>query len=409
LNETLRDGGRTSEGAGRRRGRDVLVIVELALAVMLLTGAGLLLKSLWRLQHVDLGINPESVLTIQVSLPGDRYREPGAIRNFDQQLLERTKSLPGVRSAALSNSLPPDETEFSSDFYLEGQTAGSIKQPQIAYFHRVSPDYFSALGIPLRGGRLFANSDSESSPRVVLINETLRRRFFGATDPVGKRINLSIGDPDWTEVVGVVGDVKYNGMADEVQPALYQPITQEQTWSIFLILKSDLADPRSLTAAVRGEISKLDRDLPITNVNTMDQRVSIAMAQPRFRTILIALFAAVALVLACVGIYGVISYSVSQRTHEIGIRMALGARGINVLTMVIRQAIGLAAIGVTIGLLASLGLTSFIRGLLFGVAATDPLTYAVTALVLSATALVAAYLPARRAAKVDPLVALRHE
>jgi putative ABC transport system permease protein len=408
LTETLKDGGRTSETASRRLGRDILVVVELALAVMLLTGAGLLVKSLWRLQHVDLGIQPEGVLTMQVGLTDDRYNEARA-RDFSRQLVERTKSLPGVRAAALSNSLPPDETEFSSDFYVEGQSQGSATQEQVAYFHRVSSDYFQALGIALRSGRLFTNSDTEHAPQVILINETLKRRFFGAVDPVGKRINLNPREPDWTEIVGVVADVKYFGIADEVQPSIYQPIEQHPTPSISIILKTDVSDPLKLTAATRQQVSQLDPDLPVTNVNTMDQRLSTASAQPRFRTTLIGLFAAVALALACVGIYGVISYSVSQRTHEIGIRMALGARRENVLAMVIRHAVLLAGIGVAMGLIASLGLTRFIGGLLFGVKATDPLTYAATALVLSSTALLASYIPARRAAKVDPMEALRYE
>ena len=410
LNETLRDGGRSStESAGRRRGRSILVVTELALAVMLVTGAGLLIKSLWRLQQVDLGINPERVLTMGFALRGQRYQEPGPVRQFAERLVEQTKALPGVQAAAISSTLPPDETDFSSDFTIEGRTP-SKDLPQIAYFNRVSPDYFKALGISLRSGRSFTNADLPETPRVVLINETLRRRFFPGEDPVGKRINLSAGgEPDWTQVVGVVGDVKYNGMADEVQPAIYQPAAQEPTWGGALVIKSDLADPLRLTAAVRNEIRKLDPDLPVTQVTTMEQRLSTAVAQPRFRTTLIALFAVVALILACVGIYGVISYSVTQRTHEIGIRMALGAQTSDVLRMVIRQAIVLAVIGVALGLAASYALTSLMVNLLFGVKPTDPATFAATALLLAATALVASYLPARRATKVDPLVALRYE
>ena len=409
LNEMLRDGGRTTEGAAKRRGRNALVIAELAMAVMLLTGAGLLIKSLWRLQHVNLGINPEKVLTMQIALRGQRYKEPASVRDFNQRLLEQTKTLPGVDVAALTNSLPPDETEFSSDFKIEGQDPKASGEPQIAYFNRVTPEYFQALGIPLRAGRTFSSIDTEKSPRVSLINETMRRRFFGAEDPVGKRINLSVGEPDWVQIIGVVGDVKYNGLADDVQPAIYQPITQEPIWGISLILKAEVADPLALTRAVRREVGKIDPDLPVTQVSTMEQRVATAMAQPRFRTSLIALFAAVALVLACVGIYGVVSYSVAQRTHEIGIRMALGARRGNVLVMVIRQAIVLAVAGVVLGLAASYALGSLMSGLLFGVRATDPLTFVTAALLLAMTTLIASYLPARRAANVDPLIALRYE
>ncbi|HKB64557.1 MAG TPA: ABC transporter permease [Pyrinomonadaceae bacterium] len=410
LNEVLRDGGRGStESAGRRRGRSVLVIAELALAVMLLTGAGLLIKSLWRLQRVDLGINPERVVTMQMSLHGQRYEKPEAVRELNSRVVEQTRTLPGVRAAALTNSLPPDETEFSSDFTIEGKTP--VKDvPQIAYFNLVSTEYFQALGIPLRAGRIFSSSDLSDSPRVILINETLRRRFFPGEDPVGKRLNLSIaGKPDWAQIVGVVGDVKYNGMADDVQPAIYQPIEQQPAWGFSLILKTDVADALSLTTAARNEISKLDPSLPVTNVSTMEQRVATAMAPPRFRTTLIALFAAVALILACIGIYGVISYSVTQRTHEIGIRIALGAQRRNVLRLVLGQGALLAVIGVVLGLTGAFALTRLMASLLFGVTPTDAAIFTFVPLGLTAIAMLASYLPARRATKVDPLVALRYE
>jgi putative ABC transport system permease protein len=410
LNEVLRDGGRGStESAGRRRGRSVLVIAELALAVMLLTGAGLLIKSLWRLQQVDLGINPEHVLTMQMSLRGQRYEKPEPVREFTSRLVEQTRSLPGVRAAAVTNSLPPDETEFSSDFIIEGRTPAK-DLPQIAYFNRVSPEYFQALGIPLRAGRSFTNSDSSGSASVIVINETLRRRFFPGEDPVGKRLNLAnVGDPDWTQIVGVVGDVKYNGMADDVQPAIYQSTGQQAAWDFALILKTDVKDPLSLTTAARDEINRLDPTLPVTKVSTMEQRVATAMAPSRFRTTLIALFAAVALILACVGIYGVISYSVTQRTHEIGIRIALGAQRRNVLQLVLGQGAFLAVIGVVLGLGGAFALTRLMAGLLFGVTPTDAAIFTFVPLGLTAIALLASYLPARRATKVDPLVALRYE
>ena len=411
LNEALRDGGRsTTESAGKRRWRNLFVITELALAVMLLTGAGLLIKSLWRLQQVDLGINPERVLTMQLVLRGPSYEKPEQVRDFNSRLVEQTRSLPGVRAAAVSNSLPPDDTDFSSDFTIQGRTATSNKEPQIAYFTKVSPEYFQALGIPLRSGRSFTGGDSADSPEVALINETFQRRFFPGEDPIGKRLNLgSNKEPDWNQIAGVVGDVKYNGLADEVQPAIYLAAEQAPMRGVSLVIKTDVADPLSLTAAVRNEIRKLDPDLPVTQVATMQQRLSNAVSQPRFRTTLIALFAVVALVLACVGIYGVISYSVTQRTHEIGIRMALGARTGDVLQMVIRQAIVLAIIGVALGLTASYALTSLMSNLLFGVKPTDPATFVATATLLATTALVASYFPARRATKVDPLVALRYE
>ena len=410
LNEVLRDGGRgTSESSGRRRGRAVLVVTELALAVMLVTGAGLLIRSLWRLQQVDTGIKPQGVLAMHYALRGQRYLEPPVAREFGERLISQIQALPGVEAAAISNSLPPDETDYSSGFIIEGQANPDTSQ-QIAFFTRVSPDYFRALGIPLRSGRVFTSADSPDSPRVVLINETLQRGYFADVDPVGRRINTgSEKEPLWSTIVGVVGDVKYNGLADDVQPAIYYPTTQEPTWGASLVIKTDVSDPLSLTNAVRNEFRKIDPELPVTNITTMDERLSKAVAQPRFRTTLIALFAVVALILACVGIYGVMSYSVSLRTREIGIRMALGAQRGDVLRMVIGQAIVLATIGVVLGLSASYALTSLMTTLLFGVKPTDPATFVVTAAILTTTALIAAYLPARRATKVDPLVALRYE
>ena len=410
LNEVLRDGGRiTGESSGRRRGRGVLVVTELALAVMLVTSAGLLIKSLWRLQQVDTGINPDRVLTMQFSLRGQRYREEQSLRQFAERLISQTQSLPGVQAAAISNSLPPNETDFSSDFLIEGQ-ARSGASPQIAYFTFVSTDYFRTLGIPLKKGRTFTAADTPDATRVVLVNETFQRAFFPGEDPIGRRLNTATAEkPLWNTIVGVVADVKYNGLTQDVQPAIYNALLQEPTRGGSLVIKTELADPLSLTTAVRNEVRKIDPDLPLTNIATMDDRLSKAVAQPRFRTILIALFAAVALMLACLGIYGVISYSVTLRTHEIGIRMALGAQTGDVLRMVIRQAMVLAVIGVTLGLAASYALTSLMSKLLFGVQPTDPATFVGTAAILSITALLASYLPARRATKIDPLQALHYE
>src|SRR5882724_5252350 len=409
LNESLKEGGRSSM-QGRQRWRKLLVVTELALAVMLVTGAGLLVKSLWRLQHVDVGVNPERVLTMQLVLRGQRYNESQQVREFYSRLVEQTQNLPGVRGVAVSNSLPPNTTDFSSNFAIEGHSSAEDQGQRVAYFIRVSPDYFRTLGIPLRSGRLFNGSDTSDAPNVMLINETFERRFFSGENPIGKRINIgNEREPDWNQVVGVVDDVKYNGVAEGVQPALYQPVAQAPSWEMSLIIKTDVADPLGLTPAVRNEVKRLDPELPVAEVSTLDDCIYSAMAQPRFRTMLIALFAAVALILACVGVYGVISYSVSQRTHEIGIRMALGAQTTDVLHMVIKQGLSLTATGVAIGLAASFALTRLMSSLLFEVKATDLSTFAITALLLAVTALVASYLPARRATRVDPLVALRYE
>jgi putative ABC transport system permease protein len=403
----LRDGGRsTTESPSRRRGRNILVVAELSLAMVLVTGAGLLVKSLWRMRQVDLGINTERMLSMSFTLRGQRYREDGPVRDFSDHLIEQVQALPGVRAAAISNSLPPDETDFSSEFYIEGRPVP--KAAGIAFYGIVSPDYFKALQIPVTGGRVFTNSDTPDAPRVAVINETFRRRFFGAEDPLRSRINTgSPSEPTWLQIIGVVGDVKYNGVTEDVQPLIYQSLDQRPTGGGFLLVKSEVNDPLSLVGSIRNEIKKLDPDLPVTNVATMEQRLSNAVSQPRFRTTLIGLFAIVALILACVGIYGVISYSVAQRTQEIFIRMALGARGVDVLRMVVRQAMLIAGAGVVLGLLISFALTNLMVKLLFGVAPRDPLTFIATAVLLVGTAILASYIPARRASRVDPLVVLR--
>jgi putative ABC transport system permease protein len=410
LNEVLKEGGRgTTEGAGRKRWRNLLVVAELSLAVMLLIGAGLFMRSLWRLQQIDLGVEPDRVLTMQVGLRSQRYEQEEKVRQFSSRLVEQVQSLPGVTYAALSDSLPPDTTAGSSDFGIEGRAYPQNEKP-IAYFIRVSPDYFRAMGTRVLRGRYFSDADNQNVPTVLLINETLQRQFFEGEDPIGRRLNIGTDkEPEWSEIVGIVNDVKYNGMAETVQPALYLNLAQSPSWSMSLVVKTATADPLKMVGPIRGEIAKIDPDLPVAQIDTMDHRFADAVAQPRFRTVLIAVFAAVALVLACVGIYGVMSYSVTQRTHEIGVRMALGARAGDVLKMVIRQGLTVAGIGVTVGLGASFALTRLMSSLLFGVKPTDPPTFIVTALILALTALLACYIPARRATKVDPMIALRYE
>jgi putative ABC transport system permease protein len=377
---------------------------------MLLIGAGLLVKSFWRLQRVDPGVDTERVLTMQFALRGQQYADPRQVAAFYTRLLERVQALPGVRAATASNSLPPDSTEFSDDFTIEGRPAVPNQPPPIAYVIRVSPDYFSAFNIPLRRGRYFSAADSRDAPQVTIINETTARQFFPNEDPIGKRVNM--GDerqPSLWQIAGVVGDVKYNGLAEETQPALYQPLIQATSSNVFLSVKTEAADPLSLAAAVRNEIRSLDRELPVSRVGALEQRFARAVAQPRFRTTLIAIFAGLALILASIGIYGVISYSVTQRTREIGVRVALGARSRDVLALVVKQGMTLTAIGLGVGLSASFALTRLMKTLLFGVSATDLLTFIVISLSLTFVALLACFVPARRATKLDPMIALRSE
>ena len=409
LNDMLRDAGKnTAENHVRRRSRNVLVVAELGLAVMLVAGAGLLVKSLWRLGQVNLGINPERVLTMGYNLPDEKYPDNAAIRDFGRRFVESVRSLPGTNAVAISDSLPPDQTDYSDVFYIEGKP--SPKQPDIAYFSLVSPEYFKALEIPVLRGRLMTDADRENAPLVGLVNETFQRNFFGAEEPIGKRINIgSPSKPNWMEIVGVVADVKYNGLTEAVQPLIYLATAQSPSSAGFLVVKTTFEDPTSLVGPIRNELKKLDPDLPVTNAGAMEDQVSNRLSEPRFRTGLITVFALVALLLACVGVYGVISYSVSQRTHEIGIRMALGARGDDVLHMIVKQAIYMAVLGVVAGLSVSFFVVSLMVKLLFNVTPRDPIIFAAAALVLATTALIASYIPARRASKLDPLVALRSE
>jgi len=404
LEEALKESGRaTTESTGKRRWHSLLVVTELSLAVMLLISAGLLTKSFWRLQRVDSGVSTERILTMQIPLRGPHYEKAQQLDSFYPHLLERIQTLPSVRAVAVSNSLPPDSNEYSDNFSIEGRPAVPSQPPPIAYMILVSTDYFRAFSIPLRKGRFFTTADAANSPPVAIISETTARQFFPNEDPLGKRIT------EKGEIVGVVGDVKYSGLADSIQPAIYEPLTQAHTWDAFLSVRTDAADPLSLVTAVRDKIKSLDPELPVSQVGTLESRFARAVAQPRFRTTLIASFAALALVLAVVGTYGVISYSVTQRTHEIGIRVALGAPRKSVLKLVLGQGTALAIAGVLIGLAGSFALTGLLRNLLFNVSATDWPTFAGTTLLLSGTALLACYFPARRATRVDPVQALRHE
>ena len=404
LEEALKESGRaTTESTGKRRWHSLLVVTELSLAVMLLISAGLLTKSFWRLQRVDSGVSTERILTMQIPLRGPRYEKAQQLDSFYRRLLERIQTLPSVRVVAVSNSLPPDSNEYSDNFSIEGRPAVPNQPPPIAYMILVSADFFRAFGIPLRRGRFFTAADAANSPQVAIVSETTARQFFPNEDPLGKRITGQ------GEIVGVVGDVKYSGLADSIQPAIYEPLTQAHTWDAFLSVRTDAADPMSLITAVRDEIKSLDPELPVSQAGTLESRFATAVAQPRFRTTLIASFAALALVLAVVGTYGVISYTVTQRTHEIGIRVALGASRKSVLKLVLGQGTALAIAGVLIGLAASFALTGLLRNLLFNVSATDWPTFAGTTLLLSGTALLACYFPARRATRVDPMQALRHE
>jgi len=415
LNEALKEGGRAGTGShGRKRLRGLLVVAEVALTLVLLVGAGLLLRSFRRLQEVNPGFRPEHVLTAQISLPPARYTEDQKIMAFHQELIDRTKSLPGVQAVGLSMSLPPNLLQISNPFGIEGRPLPPGEARPLAEEMTISPDYFTALGVPLLRGRCFTGADKAGAPQVLMINEAMARRFFPNQDPVGKR--LQTGDPSpnspWETIVGVVGNVKYAGLEAEETPTLYVPYTTPGwvSWSrtMYLVVRT-AGEPLGLSSALRQQIRALDADLPVANLKTMEQVIHESVTEPRFRTSLLGLFAAVALLLAVIGIYGVISYAVTERTHELGIRMALGAQTGDVLRLVIGQGMKLALVGVAIGLAASFALTRLMKSLLFGVSATDPLTFALIAMLLATVALLACYVPARRATQVDPMVALRCE
>jgi len=406
----LKEGGRGGESLRRNRLRSALVIAEVAMAMTLLVGAGLLINSFVRLQRVNPGFDPHQVLTLRVDLPDVKYREAAQIINFNQEFLRRVERLPGVRSAAMVFKLPLGGSDASTYFEVEGQPPDKFRR--LSAGGRVStPGYFHTLGIPLVEGRDFTERDELKSTPVVIINETLAARYFPNQNPVGKHIRPGIsvdGEPPWREIVGVVGAVRHSGLGKEPRPEYYLPYTQMPFFSLTTVVRA-AGDPMAIVGAVRNEVRALDSDLPVDRVKTLDQYLTESVAQPRFNTLLLALFAGVAMILTAVGLYGVMAYSVTVRTREIGVRVALGARRSDVLRLVISQGMKLTLIGVAIGLVTALALTRLMAGLLFGVTPTDPATFALIMLLLAGVALLACYIPARRATKVDPMVALKYE
>lgn len=411
LNETLKDAGRgSSEGGRRQLVRSTLVVLEVASALVLLVGAGLMIKSFWRLQQVDPGFNPGNALTVTVQLPPKKYKEDSQQVIFFQQLLEKVAALPGVQAVGASNVVPLSDNDFVLAFEIDGRPPLPPGASQSTNYYSVSADYFKAMGIPLLKGRLITATDTNNSPHVAVINETMARKMFPDEQAIGKRITFGRKekDTDWYEIVGIVGDVKHYGLDQPTTMQTYEPYTQQTFPDMTLVVRT-AGDPTSLSAAIRGEVLNLDKEQPISSIKTLNQLFSTSIAQQQFSMLLLGIFAAVALVLAAVGIYGVLSYAVTQRTHEIGIRMALGAGRGHVLRLVVGKGMLLTVIGVAGGLVAAFGLTRLMASLLFGVTATDTATFASVASVLLVVALLACYIPARRATKVDPLVALRYE
>jgi putative ABC transport system permease protein len=414
----LKEGTRGSGfGVATHRFRSALVILQFALSLILMIAAGLLLRSFGRLLDVNPGFNPDNVLLARVWLPVpnnpdlDPYRDPLKRAGFIKDLLQRVSGIPGVRSAAISsgNAVPLVGPHNSAGFTIEGDAVANNAIPT-AQIGVVSPDYFRTLETPLKRGRFFTDADDRQAPQVVLIDEALQQRYFSNRDPVGVRMKRGgpASDAPWMTIVGVVGNVKSDGFDQPDQPHLYFPILQNPAYAMAIYLRSDVA-LSSLTQPLREQVRAVDRDLPVFGERTMAQVASESVSRRRFAMQLVGLFGVLALLLAAVGIYGVIAYSVTQRTREIGIRVALGASRSAILRWVLRQGLILTIAGVGVGLLGALALTRLLRSLLFGVGPTDILTFGVLAIVLTVVAMIACYVPARRATKVDPLVALRYE
>ena len=399
LNEALKEGGR---GAGARsRLRPALVIAEVALAMVVLVGGGLMIKSFWRLANVNPGYEPEGVLTARIDPSGARYKKFEQVTSFYQELLGRISAIPGARYAGFINTLGI-VNPFSID---EHPPLPPEKQP-LSQINQVSADYFNAMGIPLRAGRFFNDRDVKGAQPVIIIDETLARLQFPGENPVGKHINF------WDtsrEIIGVAGAAKYWSLSGEPAPHIYLSYLQENWGSMSLRVRAQSGDPMTLAAPIRAELAAIDKNQPIHSFEALEEQVSELIAPQRFTTGLMAGFAGLAALLAAIGIYGVMSYTVAERTREIGVRMALGAQTGNVMRMVLKHGMALAGAGAMIGLAASFALTSVISGLLFGVQATDPATLVAITLLLLAVAMVSCLIPARRATKVDLLVALRHE
>lgn len=405
LNQTLKESSRSAtESRGRYRLRGVLVVAEVALSLVLLTGAGLLIKSFWRLTRVDGGLNTRNVLTTGLSLPQYKYPDTNRQRTFYQQALERIRLVPGVEHAAVTYFLP--FSNFLTDFFtIEGRPEVTENLKLQARFGFISEDYFRTMGIAMMKGRDFNERDTPDAPPVVIINQAAARQFWPNEDPIGKRIKAQ---RQVREIVGVSGEAKQAGLDKPSDPEIFLAYQQAPFLYLQLAVRTT-DDPMKMVAAIRHEVQAIDQDLPLTAIKTMDQYLSESVANPRFQSRVLSLFAAIALLLAAVGLYGVMSYAVAQRTHEIGLRMALGARSSDVLKLVVGKGLRLTLIGIAIGMVAAAALTRLLASLLFGVSTTDPATFIIIALLLISVALLACYLPARRATKVDPMVALRYE
>jgi len=412
LSRALKEGAAQAAAGGqrlRRHGlRGLLVVAQTALALVLVAGAGLMLKSFVKLRQVELGFDPTHAIELTIWPAFNRFPQGQGTNDYYQQMLDSLNTTPGVISSAVVTGGPLGGFFMTSPFLIAGSPAPASTDAQLAHVTVISPDYFRVVGTPLKQGRFFTERDGESKPRVAIINETMARHYFINEDPLGHQISLKREPDKPYEIVGVVADIKQIGLDKETQPNLYRSFRQYEAAFMNIVVRST-GEPSTLIPALRSRIREVDKYAPITRIRTLEEVVSESIAQPRFYTLLLALFAGVAVILAAIGLYGVMSYAVSQRTREIGIRLALGAEPQRILRMIVGQGLLLILIGVAAGLAAAFALTRLIATLLFGVSATDPGTFAVIALTLIVVALAACYLPARRATKVDPMTALRCE
>jgi putative ABC transport system permease protein len=415
VHEALKEGGRGSV-AGRRVLRSTLIVVEFALALVLLVGAGLLLRSFWRLQRVEIGFQPEHILTARLWLPQPNIPSTGPYAKHDarvalyEEVLRRARTLPGVSAAAAVVALPFNGSRGNSTITIDGRDSESIARVPTVQVNVASAGYFELMGIRLLGGRTFTAQDDQHSALVGVISQAMAQRYFPTEDPIGRRLHFGGGKSDnpWITIVGVVDDVRNERIEERPRPMFYRPLRQASNLSLSLVLKTD-GDPRQLGPALAREVRAADADQPTFGVTTMEAIVAAATASRRFATELLGAFAALALLLAAIGIYGVMAFVVGQRTREIGIRIALGAQPQAVVRLILAQALALAAVGVVVGGIGAIFLSRLLAGMLFEVHATEPMTYTGIALLLAVTAGVAAWRPARRAAAVDPMVALRAE
>ncbi len=414
LQAPLKEGGRvSSDGVGGRRLRSLLVVSEIALALMLVTSAALLIKSFWRLEHVDPGFDPDQVLSFQLSPPDFAEGDSAAAareRTYYRQVLERLAALPDVQSVGGIHLLPMGDSNWDPGLRIEDRPLPAGSSHGSVNWRLVTPDYFRAMKIPLLRGRFFTASDNESAEKVAIINATLARKYWPGENPIGRRIGSGFeGKGNWVTVVGVVGDIKQHGLGVETRPEMYRPYFQYASMPSMTLMVRTTSTPAALAASIRSAVGSIDKNVPITDLQPMTDVVARSISQPRSTMLLLSVFASIGVTLGIIGIYGVISYSVAQRTQEIGVRMALGARTLDVLRLVVGQGLKLTLFGIVAGVGGALAVTRLMSSLLFGVSATDPETFAIIAVLLAGVALLACYVPARRATKINPMVALRYE